>query len=41
MLSIVWQAAGYGWHVAWGLWQVARGRRRMLADIMTLVDIEV
>jgi len=41
MVSIVWRAAGCGWHVACGVWQVAGGRRRMLADIMTSVDMVV
>ena len=41
MAGIVRRAAGGGWHVAGSVWQVAGGRRRMLADIMTSVDMVV
>jgi hypothetical protein len=41
MASILWRVAGCGWHVACGVWQVAGGRRRILADIMTSVDMVV
>jgi len=41
MTSIVWRVAGCGWHVACGVWQVAGGRWRMLAEIMTSVDMVV
>jgi len=37
----VWWAVIGGRHVASGVWRVAGGRRRMLAQIMTSVDIIV
>ena len=33
--------AGSVWWAACGVWQVAGGRRRMVAEIMTSVDIIV
>jgi len=41
MAGIVWRAASCGRHVACGVWQVGGGRRRILADIMTSVDMVV
>jgi len=41
MPDSVWRAAGGGRRVACGMWHVAGVRRRMLAEIMTSVDMVV